>query len=229
MSEGAVWLHRKLMDSDIWTSGATTIQVMIGCLLMANWEDQQWYNRSLGKTQLIQRGSFVTTQESLSKKFNLTRQNIRTSLCNLTNMQFLTTLPTGRVTTITILKYNDYQKLVTRRVTDKLTSHQPQVNQPSTRLEERQEGQELKEGGRPPEISLVEYVNGWKRRSLRERQDAAVEIAERLKTYKLSFRVEEDIYNQLTAGGTHGNEERGGTSIFEQAAKRRRTQGLEKL
>lgn len=227
MSEGAVWLHRKLLDSDIWTSGPITIQVAIGCLLMANWEDQQWYNRSLHKTQLIPRGSFVGTQETLSKRFNLTRQNIRTSMQNLSNMQFLTTTPTGRVTTITILKYNDYQKLVTRRVTDKLTSHQPATNQPSTRLEEVKEVKELKEERGTPSFSLSEYVNSWKAKPAWERKENAATIAEGLKKFKLSFRTEEDLYTKIMGEETNGTIR--SKSIFEQAAERHGKKGLTKI
>ena len=39
MSEGFVYLHRKLMQGDIWTASDQTLRMMITCLLMANWQD----------------------------------------------------------------------------------------------------------------------------------------------------------------------------------------------
>ena len=227
MSDGAVWLHRKLMDSDIWTASDQTLRLMITCLLMANWEDQQWYNRSLHKTQLIPRGSFVSTFKNLSTTSHLSLQSLRTSLMGLENMQFLTRKVTGRVTQITILKYNDYQKLVTRRVTDKVTTHQHVTNTSSTQLEEVKEVKELKEERGVPSFSLSEYVNGWKQRPEWDRKDHAAEIAEGLKKFKLAFRTEEDLYQQImgeTPNGTIRSK-----SIFEQAAERLGTKGSDSV
>lgn len=226
MSEGAVWLHRKLLDSDIWTASDQTLRLMITCLLMANWEDQQWYNRSLHKTQLIPRGDFVSTFKSLAIYSRLSTQGLRSALMNLENMQFLTRKVTGRVTQITILKYNEYQKLVTRRVTDKVTTRQQLSNNSSTQLEEVKEVKELKEErGNPSFASLQEYVNTWKQEPEWMRKDNAAAIAEGLKKYKLGYRVEEDLYQQIMG-------EQNGTirskSIFEQAAERHGKKGLTK-
>lgn len=227
MSEGAVWVHRKLMQSDIWTASDQTLRLMMTCLLMANWEDQQWFNRSLHKTQLIPRGSFVATFKALCANSRLSTQSLRTSLMNLENMQFLTRKVTGRVTQITILKYNDYQKLPTRRVTDKVTTQQQLTNNSSTQLEEVKEVKELKEERRGAlQISLSEYVNGWKQREDWDRKENAAEIAEGLKRFKLGFRVEEDLYNQIMGGDGNGTVR--SKSIDQQAAERRRAKTGEK-
>ncbi len=83
-------------------------------------------------------------------------------------------------------------------------------------------------GSPPLDASLSEYVNGWKAKPESERKERAAEVAEGLKKFKLGYRVEDDLYNQIVGSEAY----HGGTapihrkSIFEQAAERKRTQGL---
>jgi hypothetical protein len=223
MREGFVYLHRRLMASDIWTATDQTLRLMITCLFMANWQDQQWFNKSTHKSQLIPRGSFVTTFKTLEMASRLSSQSVRTALLNLSNMQFLTRTVTGRVTQITIIKYNDYQEIPTRKVTHRGTNEQHMPNTSSTQLEVIQEVKERKEGESPPVFSLSEFEEYWSGKDEHERYAAQVAIG--LKAYKLPFRTEEDIYNRIMEGA-HGNVR--GKSIDQQAFERFRKMGLTK-
>jgi hypothetical protein len=225
MRDGFVSLHRKLMLSDVWTASDTTLKVMIACLLMANWADQKWFNRSIRKPQLIPRGSFVTTQRAFCSACNMSRQNIRTAMHNLQAMQFLTQKVTGRITQITILKYNDYQNMPTQKVTRSSTIRQPLTNHSSTQLQEVKQREQREEGGTPV-FSLSEFTAYWQSKPEYERD--ASKIAMGLKAYKLSFRVEEDIYNKIMGKGEENGAIRS-QSISEQALERKRAQGLKGL
>lgn len=147
---------------------------------------------------------------------------------NLENMQFLTRKVTGRVTQITLLKYNEYQKLATRRVTDKVTTHQQVSNNSSTQLEEVKKLRSKEERREaPPGASLQGYVNTWREKPEWERKERAAEVAEGLKAFKLGYRVEEDLYGQIMGENKHGTIRR--KSISEQAAERKRVGRLEKV
>jgi len=84
-------------------------------------------------------------------------------------------------------------------------------------------------GSPPLDASLSEYVNVWKAKPESERKERAAEVAEGLKKFKLGYRVEDDLYNQIVRSEAHhgsGTAPIHGKSIFEQAAERKRTQGL---
>jgi hypothetical protein len=191
---------------------------------MANWQDQQWFNKSTHKSQLIPRGSFVTTFKNLELASRLSSQSVRTALLNLSNMQFLTRTVTGRITQITILKYNDYQEIPTRKVTRGGTNEQQMPNTSSTQLEQIQQSKQREEGGTPV-FSLSEFVDYWQNRPEYERDGAKVAMG--LKAYKLSFRVEEDLYNRIMGKGESDGAIRS-QSISEQVAERVRQGKLER-
>jgi hypothetical protein len=187
---------------------------------MANWQDQQWFNKSTHKSQLIPRGSFVTTFKNLEMASRLSSQSVRTALLNLSNMQFLTRAVTGRITQITILKYNDYQEIPTRKVTRGGTNEQQMPNTSSTQLEQIQQREQRKE-----EEALSFFVDFWQRQTASQRQNGMAAIAMGLKKFQLSFKMQEDIYKQIMGDQTNGAIR--SKSIDQQAAERKRAQELE--
>lgn len=220
MSEGAVWTYRKLLDSSVWTTSPATRCGFWTCLLLANYKDQQWYSRSEHKQIVIARGSFFTTWKIFSMKANISEQQTRICLKTLEDLNIITCRATQRGTFITILNYDAYQKMATRRATDGHADTQRKANVKPTWLEEGKEREEREEG----EVPLSLFVEKWKRRD--DRQAFGAEIAMGLKAYKLSFRVEDDMYKQIMGEADNGTIR--SKSISEQVAERRRAQGLEK-
>ena len=225
MIDGAIWLHRKLLESSVWTTSHATRSGFISCLLLANYKDQQWYSKAEHKQVVIARGSFFTTWEKFASLSGLSEQQVRDCFKTLGDLDIITCRATRRGTFITILNYDDYQKLGTRRTTDIATQRERNENVMRTQLEEVKEREERKEGESPPVFSLSEYVNGWKQKPEWERKENAAQIAEGLKKFKLGYRVEEDLYQQImgeTPNGTIRSK-----SIDEQAAERARKEGFE--
>lgn len=227
MNEGAFWVHRKLENSAIWTASHATFKGFISCLMFANYKDQQWFSRAEHKQVVITRGSFFTTRKRFCERSGLTEQQFRDCLKTLADLNIATNRSTKRGTYITILNYDEYQQVRTYRGTSRATKREPKENQKRTRLEEGKEFKERKEGERPPLFSLSDYVKGWKQRPAWERQENAAVIAEGLKTFNLGYRVEEDLYDQIMGESDNGTIR--SKSIDEQAAERKRTQGLESV
>ena len=66
---GFITLHRRLLDWE-WYSDINTKTLFIHCLLKANWEDKNWQGVN------VKRGSFITSNQSLSAETKLTIQQI---------------------------------------------------------------------------------------------------------------------------------------------------------
>ena len=77
--------------------------VWLRLLLMANWRDKEWHNRT------IKRGSFVTTVASLSTQLNLSVKQVRTCLDRLRAGGEITTNTSNNYTLISVCKYDSYQ------------------------------------------------------------------------------------------------------------------------
>jgi hypothetical protein len=223
--DGAVWLHRKILESSIWTTSHATRSGFITCLLLANYKDQQWYSRAEHKQVVIARGAFFTTLEKFGSVSGLSLQQTRDCLKTLEDLDIITCRRTQRGTFITILNYDDYQKLGTRRGTDIGTQKEHKENTIGTWLEESKESKERKEGGNPPIFSLEDFTAYWQTKPKYEKDQA--KIAMGLKAYKLSFRVEEDIYNKIMGKGDDNGTVRN-QSISEQVAERVRQGKLER-
>jgi len=113
---GYISLHRKLLDWE-WYNDNNTKILFIHCLLKANWEDKNWQGN------LIKRGSFITSIETLSNELNLTFQNIRTSLSKLEKTNEIVKNSTNKNTLLTIVKYDDYQNLENKVTNEQQTNN----------------------------------------------------------------------------------------------------------
>ena len=113
LEDGYVKISRRVFSSKTF-SHLNAIQklITIYLILMANHQDNKWWDNHEKKFITIKRGSFITSIDSIKKKIKdrlVTTQKIRTLLETLRNMQFLTIETTSRYTFITIIKYNLYQ------------------------------------------------------------------------------------------------------------------------
>jgi len=86
-----------------WFDDAVMLSFWLHILLMANWKDKEWHNRT------IKRGSFVTTVASLSTQLNLSVKQVRTCLDRLRAGGEITTNTSNNYTLISVCKYDSYQ------------------------------------------------------------------------------------------------------------------------
>lgn len=121
---GFITLHRRLLDWE-WYSDINTKTLFIHCLLKANWEDKNWQGID------IKRGSFITSNQSLSAETKLTIQQIRTSIFKLTKTNEINIQTTNKYTLLTIVKYDDYQNLENKS-TNKQQTNNKQPNKQIT-------------------------------------------------------------------------------------------------
>ena len=120
---GFVKLFRSLTDWE-WYTEPLTARLFIHLILKANWETKQWR----GKT--IKRGQYVTSNEKLSLETGLTISEVRTSIDRLMKSKDIIKLSTNQYTTITVVKYDDYQdndKENRKRITNKPQTNHKQI------------------------------------------------------------------------------------------------------
>ena len=115
LEDGYVKVSRRVFSSKTFSSlNAIQKLITIYLILMANHQDNKWWDNHEKKFIVIKRGSFITSVDSIKKKIKdrlVTTQKIRTLLETLKNMQFLTIETTSRYTLVSILKYNLYQAI----------------------------------------------------------------------------------------------------------------------
>lgn len=102
--EGFIQLHRKLLEWE-WYSTPNMVQVYVHLLLKANYKPKKW------RGEVINRGQFITSLNTLSNELQLSVQQIRTCLKRLELTGELTKQSTSKLTKITICKYESYQSL----------------------------------------------------------------------------------------------------------------------
>ena len=99
---GWIKSFRKLLDWG-WFTVPNTAHLFHYCLLKANTTDKMWHG------QLVARGSFITSRNSLSVGTGLTEQEVRTALDHLTQTGEIQCTSTNLYTLITICNYAIYQ------------------------------------------------------------------------------------------------------------------------
>jgi hypothetical protein len=109
VNDGKIWLHRKILDSDLWGLCSRHIAVAEVCLLKANWEDRPVRGIMVKRTQ------WITHHAEIARLCppDVTEKVVRTALAHLKRLGFLGTqvvIQSGRrYLLITICKYNEYQ------------------------------------------------------------------------------------------------------------------------
>ncbi len=128
MELGWIKLHRKLLEWE-WYDDANTFRLFIHCLLECNYTTKEW------RGIIIEKGSFITSPDSIAKKLKLSRQQIRTSLKKLVLTKNITIKTTNKYTLVTVVKYSDYQFLENesnQQNNNQITNNQPTNNQQIT-------------------------------------------------------------------------------------------------
>lgn len=141
---GWLKLHRKIKEWE-WYSCPATKAVFLHCVLSANWRGRQWSGIR------IPRGSFFTSDDSLSRELGLSRQRIRTALARLKSTNEITITSTKRGKLVSVCKFEDYNgddednnQQINQQINRQLTIKQPTANQQLTTTEEGEEGKKDK-------------------------------------------------------------------------------------
>lgn len=105
---GYVRLHRKMLDSPIWTQLAPAVsKVATYFMLRAGYREKQWYDGS--ETITLPAGSFVTSIDSTARACHISRQQTRDAFEHLRRTHFATYRRTHRYTVVTVLNWSSYQ------------------------------------------------------------------------------------------------------------------------
>lgn len=112
-----------------WYKDQNTKSLFIHCLIKANWKDAKFMG------EIIPRGSFVASLDTLAKELGLSVQEIRTALKHLISTNELTSKSTNKYRVITVVNYELYQQ-VNKQPNSPLTSNQQATNKQLTTIEE---------------------------------------------------------------------------------------------
>jgi len=119
--EGWVKLHRKFLEWE-WYDKSETVHLFLHCLLKANHKNKNY------RGKIVNRGSFLTSRELLSKELGLTERQIRTSLNRLKLTKELTVKSSRQGTEIHIVNYSKYQIQSNKESNSRPTTDQQQTS-----------------------------------------------------------------------------------------------------
>lgn len=109
MKDGWISIHRKIRDHYLFNEKRifSRFEAWIDLLMSANHED----NKLLFNGELIEikRGSFITSELILMKRWGWSKSKVRTFLILLTNDLMINKVSDSKKTTLTIVKFNEYQ------------------------------------------------------------------------------------------------------------------------
>jgi len=123
MDNGYIKLHRKFKEWE-WYKNINVKTLFLHCLIMANFKDNKWQGIE------IKRGSFITSIKNLSNETGLSGSQVRTALNKLVLTNELANKSTTKYSTITVLKYNEYQtndKQVDKPIANKSQTNRKQI------------------------------------------------------------------------------------------------------
>ena len=124
MSAGFIKIYRQLTEWE-WYSDVNVFKLFMHCLLKANHKDNKWQGIT------IEKGSFVTSYENLSKETGLTIQQVRTALNKLKSTSEITYKSTSQYSIISIKNWNMYQEDNTQ-INKQITNNQQTNNKQIT-------------------------------------------------------------------------------------------------
>lgn len=106
MKQGYIKLHRKLLDSPIFTSDKG-LRIWIWCLLKAEFKEKDAY---IGRTKrLIKPGQFIFGRHSASEELDIAPSTIWSWICLLQKDNFIDIEKTTQCSVVSIKNWEDYQ------------------------------------------------------------------------------------------------------------------------
>ncbi len=124
MSGGWIKLHRKLLDSSIFTSDSG-LRIWIWCLLRANHDECDVFV-GIHKVHLMP-GQFIFGRESASESLGISPSTVRNWINILQQDSRIDIKPTNKYSVISVLNWNDYQSLDNKK-DNRITTEKQQNN-----------------------------------------------------------------------------------------------------
>jgi hypothetical protein len=125
---GFIFLHREIKHWE-WYDEPNTFRLFMHLLLSVNYEDKKW------RGKVIKKGQMITSLGKLSEQTGLSVQQVRTALKNLESTHEITHEGNRNYSTISILKWDDYQQNNTQP-THEITQSQQSDNKQITTTKE---------------------------------------------------------------------------------------------
>lgn len=112
MTQGWIKLHRQVRDHWLWQT-PERLRAWVDLLFMANYEDRE--EEAGGEVFTVPRGSFFTRERDLAERWGRSQHWTRDFLSLLQQAGMITRGGSKNGSTITILKYEDYQDIYATR------------------------------------------------------------------------------------------------------------------
>jgi len=157
---GWIAIHRKLLEWE-WYGDINVRLVFLHLLLKANHTTKKW------KGETIERGSFITSLENLSKEIGITTQQTRTAITKLKSTNEITSKSTSHYTMICITNYDKYQggrKDRNNKITNKITNEQQTDNK---RITTTKNDNNVNNDNKRTSLSLLRDTELWEELSLK--------------------------------------------------------------
>jgi len=178
MANGWIALHRSILDHWVWKDKPfSNGQAWIDLILLANHKDTKEYIN--GSLKTFKKGTVNRSIESLSSRWGWNRKKTRKFLNALEADEMVTINVTTHGTTITLVKYSDFQTLGTTKgtTTDQTEGQQRENNVPQTTIYNNDNNENNKREREPlPEIKAPKYPTG-KYNNVMLTQEEAVKLS----------------------------------------------------
>jgi len=136
--QGWVKLHRKFIGWE-WYKDANVMRLFVHCLLKANHQDNNWQGN------MIKRGSFITSLDTLSHELGLSVKQIRTAISKLERTNEVAKKGQSKFTVIQIVNYEEYQEEGKQEGTQKANKGQTKGKQRATNKNDKKDNNDNNE------------------------------------------------------------------------------------
>lgn len=180
MAEGWIKLYRKTQDNFLWTEKPfDKARAWIDLLLMAMHQEKKMIID--GSKTTVLRGSFVTSRLKLADRWGWSVKKVDAYLKLLESEKMVTTKGTTKGTTVTIVKYEEYQVMGTTEDIAKVTTEV--ISEVTTEdTQNKNDKKEKNENKSNVEIDVF-FEKIWKRYKVKQGK-ASVSKSQKTKLYK---------------------------------------------
>lgn len=152
---GAIWLHRQIMSSAVWSMTGDQFKTFAGLLMSANWRDSTVLIQ--GKPRVIRRGQVLLSQRHFADHCMVSRGVVERTLATLKALGMVETeqaYPGQRSshnpTIVTIVNYERYQHIDRDERAKEQAADEPRTGHEQGRSEEGKKGRKNLSGDESP-------------------------------------------------------------------------------
>lgn len=128
---GWIALHRSLRDHWLFSDArnALKLRAWIGMLMDANWKTTEVEPGKFGDLTCVQRGQILSSERNLAERYQFPRSTFQRFLMNLEQAQMVRVKRATNWALITIVNYEEYQRVLDPRETDLGQTVGPEMGQ----------------------------------------------------------------------------------------------------